>query len=156
MGERETPRFLTSYGPRSRESRVATKGTRETEVDTEPYLHHSSRGSGYQDAHVAAHGARSAWGCAALAFTITGVAWLLTLPVYGKGECPYTYYVVGPLSMSVFLPGWVSWKIVGSRVLPQLGFAGLILCTFLVNSAIGCLFGILLHQIERYLARRLL
>ena len=85
--------------------------------------------------------------CVVAAFLITGLSWLLTLPVWGKGESAYAWLVVVPLHLTVFLP-----SLMLLRGLPsEWGGEGinLVVCTFVVNVLIGLLFGVVLLRYVR-------
>ncbi len=83
--------------------------------------------------------------CVLVALLVTGVSWLLTLPVWGRGESAYAWLVVVPLHLTVFLP-----SLMLLRGLPS-GWRGegisLVVCTFVVNALIGLLFGVVLCEV---------
>jgi hypothetical protein len=98
---------------------------------------------------VGACGSRIIRRCGGLAFIVTSVSWLLVIPGLVACESQYGWCVVMPLSFSVFLPGHALWGILRPAFPGGLGLAGLAVCPFVANSAIGFLLGTLLHKVRQ-------
>lgn len=87
--------------------------------------------------------------CVGLAFIVTAISWLLVIPGLNMGESPYGWCVIMPLSFSIFLPGHALWSLLRPPFSDGSGLVGSVVCTFIANSAIGFLFGMLLHIVRQ-------
>ncbi len=90
--------------------------------------------------------------CVLWAFSITAVAWLLTIPAWNKGETAYAWIVCVPLYMSVFLPGSLVWHCLQSSLMlgSSMETSGLIVTTLLINSTFGLAIGFLIQRIKNF------